>query len=525
MSVHHFFSKSSYKSFFVRKSFLRRQFWWATGDDVKSSISVIKPGPKEHYLDLTNRKVITYDSAQYDAVTELDNLYRCINDSNKKSPTCKGVYLYGGVGRGKTMMMDMFYTTLDSHKKLRIHFHSWMLDVHKLLHKNRGSGDALAIVASELAKRATILCLDELEITDVADAFVVRWLFDRLWMKHGVIVVFTSNSSPDNLYFGGINRSSFIPFVTQLKSKTVIVSLDLKEKTDYRKLVVPLIGKMYCCNFEDFEQSWQMMLNLEQRDTSLKRQTAVSIGENRAIIVPVSRGRICRFSFAELCGSATGAADYLALTDRFSCIALEGVPLLGGSRGDDEARRFITLVDVMYERHGLLLIQADALPSFLFTWNEDENQDVYEDHLHHASDMVLNRRMTAIDSEIDMSDEVTFHPSTERCIDGDDIDEHNLPVENTSTSSMFRERQGEIQVDIEEDDLQVLEQGGSSGRVTTMIKERGHYIEWSGTGRVGIGMTSQSSSSFTEKAAARTISRLVEMSGGKWLEEWTLKNS
>ena len=253
-----------------------RSFWWFEDSRSQNNVETgnhnsSKVLPSSLYLDMCSKGLVTKDEVQLLALRELDSLQESLSGGRESvTKPSKGIYFYGGVGRGKTMMMDLFYNNLHYPHKARYHFHSWMLDVHKMLHNSRGQKDPLENVAIAIAQKSKVLCMDEFEITDVADAFVIRWLFERLWKDFNVVTVFTSNTSPDRLYFGGINRSSFLPFVSLLKERCKSVSLDvlavqeandrvkskaedsLMERTvtvsagrDYRSLSTPLEGKLY----------------------------------------------------------------------------------------------------------------------------------------------------------------------------------------------------------------------------------------------------------------------------------------
>jgi predicted ATPase len=262
----------------------------------------------------------------------------------------KGVYMYGDVGSGKTMMMDLFSDTLPSWMaKTRIHFHNFMQDVHKELHKLRmkhGSEfDAIPFVAATIADRSAVLCFDEFQCTDVADAMILRRLIESL-MHHGVVIVTTSNRHPDELYRNGIQRQSFIPCINLLKNQLRVINLD--SSTDYRKIPRPPSGVYYHpldkAAKAHAERWFQYFGDFENDPPHEATQTVWG----REIKVPRASGKACMFTFNEIIGRATGAADYLELMKSYEAFIITDVPGMN-HKSRDWARRFITLIDAIYE--------------------------------------------------------------------------------------------------------------------------------------------------------------------------------
>lgn len=259
--------------------------------------------------------------------------------------------MYGDVGSGKTMLMDLFYETLPENitRKTRIHFHAFMQSIHKDLHKVKmqhgNQIDAIPYVAAGIAERSSILCFDEFQCTDVADAMILRRLIESL-MAHGTVIVTTSNRHPEDLYKNGIQRESFVPAINLLKTKLQVLNLD--SQTDYRKIPRPASG-VYHHPLDGAANShaerWFKFLGDTKNDPPHR---AVHEVWGREIEVPKASGRCAWFSFNELLGRATGAADYLELMRNYDAFVITDVPGMN-FRSRDLARRFITFIDAVYE--------------------------------------------------------------------------------------------------------------------------------------------------------------------------------
>lgn len=272
----------------------------------------------------------------------------------------RGLYLYGGVGTGKTMLMDMFYEQLpESWRKKRIHFHDFMLDVHSLLQKHKGLSDPLDAVANDISSEAILLCLDEFMVTDVADALILNRMFRHLFDK-GIILVSTSNRSPDRLYEGGLQRNLFLPFISLLKERCRVH--EIGSSTDYRKLTSAQKGLYFCGKDSSrlLKEKFQELIG-----GCMATPTTVEVVMGRTLQVPFGANGCAYFQFEDLCEKPLGAADYFGLFKHFHTLALEGVPTFG-AHNRTSAYRFVTLVDVMYENKGKLLCSAEALPVELF---------------------------------------------------------------------------------------------------------------------------------------------------------------
>jgi cell division protein ZapE len=282
-------------------------------------------------------------------------------------PIC-GLYIWGSVGRGKTMLMDMFFDTAQVQRKRRVHFHSFMADVHARIHawrEERKAGrvngeDPIAPVAEALASEAWLLCFDEFTVTDIADAMLLGRLFAALF-AHGVVVVATSNVDPDNLYKDGLNRALFLPFLDLLRQHMEVVRLEAR--TDFR-LEKLRDSSVYCVPADDRARA-----ALQQAFESLTGRPHGSPTTLRVlghpIAVPEAAANVARFSFTDLCEKPLGATDFLAVARAFHTIVLDNIPVIQANQRN-EAKRFINLIDALYDRHVKLIASAAAEPQDLY---------------------------------------------------------------------------------------------------------------------------------------------------------------
>eukprot|EP00941_MAST-03F_sp_MAST-3F-sp1_P001968 g1968.t1 len=286
---------------------------------------------------------------------------KLIQETRKDMPL--GVYIHGGVGCGKTMLMDMFYKDAPCEKKRRVHFHAFMLEVHNRMHelRKRGeSGDPIPRIVKEISDECILLCFDEFQVTDVADALVMRRLFSGLMDMHGVIVVATSNRPPDDLYNNGIQRDLFLPFIDRLKELCEVHDMD--SKTDFRLLGTGS-DTMYMTPSETRDSDLENLFGKLTKGTAVKEMTITCQG--RLVKAPnVSENGVARFTFAELCLQPRGASDYIALSQSFHTFFITDVPKLT-SNDVNPTRRFITLIDALYEARAKVIITADELPENL----------------------------------------------------------------------------------------------------------------------------------------------------------------
>ncbi|MEM7223522.1 MAG: cell division protein ZapE [Pseudomonadota bacterium] len=277
----------------------------------------------------------------------------------------QGLYIYGGVGTGKSMLMDLFFAGAPVEAKRRVHFHAFMQEMHDRLHTWRketkgGKEDPLPKLAEDLAGQAWLLCFDEFHVVNIADAMILGRLFESLF-ELGVVVVATSNWPPDDLYTGGLQRERFLPFVALLKDRLDVLELD--GGRDYRRQRVldidvyhaPLGPRAVAALNEAFERLTEGALP-EAEEIEIKGRT-----------IPVARAArgVARFGFEELCANPLGAGDYLAIAERYHTVILADVPSLSENKRN-EARRFMTLIDALYEAKVKLVLSAAAPPEKLY---------------------------------------------------------------------------------------------------------------------------------------------------------------
>jgi cell division protein ZapE len=280
----------------------------------------------------------------------------------------RGVYLWGAVGRGKSMLMDLFHAQVGVKSKRRAHFHEFMLDVHARIHHHRQSAgsDPIPAVAGEIAAEARLLCFDEMQVTNVADAMILSRLFTAL-MDAGVTVVTTSNRPPQDLYKDGLNRQLFLPFIALIEARLDVLSLN--GPVDYR---LERLGGMPTYHTPNgaattaaLREAFFRLTDYPPEDSANVPEEMLNVPGGRTLRAPKSLKGVGVFSFRKLCGEARGAADYLAIARHFHTVVLVGVPQLGPEKRN-EAARFVALIDALYEYKVKLLIGADALPQDLY---------------------------------------------------------------------------------------------------------------------------------------------------------------
>jgi len=287
---------------------------------------------------------------------------------NRDDGAPEGVYLWGGVGRGKSMLMDLAFAQLPISPKRRAHFHEFMIDVHARLREARRSedGDPIEPVAEAIADEAKLLCFDEMQVTNPADAMILSRLFTRL-LDEGVKVVTTSNRPPNDLYKDGLNRDLFLPFIHLIEREMVVVPVD--GPTDYR---LDRLGDAETWHVPNglaataaLSDAFFRLTDYPVEDRAKVPSEDIDVGGGRTLHVPKSLKGVAVFSFKRLCGEARGAADYLAIARRYHTVILVGIPIMGREMRN-EANRFVTLIDALYEHRVKLLASADAEPEGLY---------------------------------------------------------------------------------------------------------------------------------------------------------------
>ena len=287
---------------------------------------------------------------------------------NHQEPV-KGLYVHGGVGRGKTMLMDMFFDLVPVRAKRRVHFNDFMADAHDRIQKHRQArkegtvkeDDPIPPVARALAEQAWVLCFDEFSVTDIADAMILSRLFSALF-DNGVVLVATSNVAPRDLYRDGLNRQLFLPFVAILERHTEVMTLE--SDTDYRLRKLNALP-VYVTPADEaadraLDEAWRAMTH------GAEAAAATLTVKGRKVAVPRAAEGAARFSFADLCEKPLGARDYIAIANRFPTVFVDRVPVLGEAQRN-EAKRFILLIDTLYDHHTRLVMSADAPPTGLYT--------------------------------------------------------------------------------------------------------------------------------------------------------------
>jgi cell division protein ZapE len=292
--------------------------------------------------------------------------------ARRPTRAAKGLYIFGEVGRGKTLLMDLFFAASPLPRKRRVHFHEFMMDVHARVHdwrqkhkRGQVSGDdPIAAVAGALAQEAELLCFDEFSVTDIADAMILARLFTHLF-NAGIVVVATSNTAPDDLYAGGLNRALFLPFIALLKEH--VEGVRLVARTDYR---LEKLGRA---------SVWHVPADAAAAaalDAAWRALTGGAAGEARTLTVqghplhvPRAARGVARFSFAEICEAPLGPADYLKLAHEFHTLLIDAIPVMRSDRRN-AAKRFITLIDTLYDRAVKLVASAEAEPAALYVASE-----------------------------------------------------------------------------------------------------------------------------------------------------------
>jgi len=327
------------------------------------------------YRRLVADKELKPDAAQERAVAALDRLASGEGERGvlarlfgNRSEGPRGVYLWGGVGRGKSMLMDLAFDEIAITPKRRVHFHAFMIETHARLRQARKSEEADPIepVAEQIAEEARLLAFDEMQVTNPADAMILSRLFTRL-LELGVKVVATSNRPPRDLYLGGLNRELFVPFIDLIQQRMLVV--EVNGTTDYRLERLAGVQVWHVPNGPEataaLSRAFFQLTDYPVEDRAKVPSEKLDVGAGRTLHVPKSLKGVAVFSFRRLCGEARGAADYLAIAQRFHTVIIVGIPVMSPEMRN-EAARFVTLIDALYEHKVKLLAAADAEPSGLY---------------------------------------------------------------------------------------------------------------------------------------------------------------
>lgn len=300
--------------------------------------------------------------------------------SSDKDEAPHGLYIHGEVGRGKTMLMDLFFQHSTVEHKHRAHFHEFMADVHERIYDYRQSiargeiadGDVIALTANAIFEESWLLCFDEFHVTDIADAMILGRLFAKLF-ELGTVVVATSNVAPEDLYKGGLNRSLFLPFIKQITDHMDVARLDAR--TDFR--LEKLQGVPMWLTPADGDADAALDRAWSRMSGSAKCKSRDILIKGRILHVPYSAHGVARFSFADLCEKPLGASDYLRLAHDYHTILVDHIPVMDFSQRN-AAKRFITLIDTLYDNAVKLMASADANPISLYLADEGNEANEFK---------------------------------------------------------------------------------------------------------------------------------------------------
>lgn len=323
----------------------------------------------ELYRDALRRRGFASDDSQYAAVLRLQRLYEewtaykrrrrtALHRLIVRPPLPRGVYLWGGVGRGKTFLMDSFYRCLPLVRKRRVHFHHFMRDVHRELDWLKGIPDPLDALATRIARRSRLICFDEIAVSDVADAMILGRLLTST-LDRGVVYCMTSNYHPDELYGGGLKREDFLPTIALIKERLDVIEVD--GGVDYRRRALQQV-KVYHTPLTP--ETDRALMRAFRQIAEVEEEFHKLDVEGRVIPYRHRAGGVVWFDFGVICGWGRSQNDYLDLARRFHTIVVSGVPRMTLERAD-EARRFTLLVDVLYDRRVKLIASAEEPPEQL----------------------------------------------------------------------------------------------------------------------------------------------------------------
>ena len=349
-------------------------------------------GPLPAYRTLLAAGELATDASQAAAAERLHQLWTELIDYDPRPPTApgrlarllrrkpgpitapRGLYMVGEVGRGKSMLMDLFFHTAQVARKKRIHFHRFMQDSHARVHAwrraNADAADPIPPLADAIAAEAALLCFDEFQVNDIADAMILGRLFQALFAR-GVVVVATSNVAPDNLFKGQPGRDAFLPFIALIKERLEVFMMD--SGRDFRRERIRTMRTWHVPADRFADRALDQAFDDLTAGAAAGPVTLTVMGRN--VIVPLAAEGVARYDFNALCNTALGAGDYLAIARTFHTLVLDGIPRLS-PENFDQARRFIVLVDNLYEQRVKLVASADAMPDQLY--QRGENARMFE---------------------------------------------------------------------------------------------------------------------------------------------------
>ncbi|WP_028779660.1 MULTISPECIES: cell division protein ZapE [Shewanella] len=329
--------------------------------------------PWQHYQQDLTREDFSHDPAQEQAVKALQRVYDELQRpqksgwrnwfSREKNSKVQGLYLWGGVGRGKTYLMDTFFDALPGEQKLRAHFHRFMHRIHRELDELKGTRDPLLVIARQMAQQYRVICFDEFFVSDITDAMLLGTLFEALF-KEGVVLVATSNIVPDDLYKNGLQRARFLPAIAEIKANCQVLNVD--SGIDYRLRTLEQ-AEIYHHPLDETAEC-----NLQRYFTQLAPESEVSETpleiDGRSIVIRKQAQGVLLADFRALCDGPRSQRDYMELAQLFHTVLLSGLEQMGAQQtGDDIARRFLALVDEFYERHVKLIISAEVPLEQIYT--------------------------------------------------------------------------------------------------------------------------------------------------------------